>query len=117
MNKTNGATNGSVNGQNKQTPLTCTVHTRPVVDLDFSGHGADGFFLCSACKDGKPMLRQGSTGDWVGTFMGHKGAVWCVSINKNGTRAATGSADFTARLWDCVSGDELAQFPHEHIVR
>lgn len=63
------------------------------------------------------MLRQGETGDWVGTFVNHKGAVWGVSLNDQATRACTGSADFTARVWDCVSGAELAQFPHDHIVR
>lgn len=34
----------------RQTPLTCSGHTRPVVDLAFSGVTPYGYFLISACK-------------------------------------------------------------------
>lgn len=34
----------------KQVPLTCSGHTRPVVNLAFSGISEHGYFLISACK-------------------------------------------------------------------
>lgn len=113
-------------------------------DLDHRLHCSavtpDGYFLTSASKDGQPMLRNGCNGDWVGTFQGHKvltwlvlaescgaayvkctaamqGAVWQCVLNKPALLAATASADFSARIWDAVSGDVKHTFPDNHIVR
>lgn len=101
----------------RQTPLTCSGHTRPVVDLAFSGFTEKGYFLISACKDGKPMIRQGDTGDWLGTFEGHKGAVWGVALSQDASKAASGAADFIAKVWDAVTGEEVYSFQHQHIVK
>lgn len=108
----------STSSSMKQVPIVCSGHTRPVVDLAFSKVTAnDTFYLISACKDGKPILRQGDTGDWIGTFEGHKGAVWGVSLTDDATRAATGAADFCAKIWSTYNGEEIHSFPCNHIVR
>ncbi|OZJ03325.1 hypothetical protein BZG36_04228 [Bifiguratus adelaidae] len=79
---------------------------------------SDGsYYLISACKDGNPMFRDGQTGDWIGTFIGHKGAVWSARLSKDASKAVTGSADFTAKVWDTFAGNEVHSFAHDHIVR
>jgi len=101
----------------KSPPLVAPGHTRPVTHLSFSQIQDDGtYLLVSSCKDGNPMLREW-TGDWIGTFIGHKGAVWSTKLSLDSSRAASGSADFTAKIWDTYSGDPLHSFPHNHIVR
>ncbi|KAH8914534.1 serine/threonine kinase receptor associated protein [Atractiella rhizophila] len=104
----------------QSTPLVCSGHTRPVIQLEFSSilppDLGGNYLLISSCKDGKPMLRDW-LGDWVGTFIGHKGAVWSSKLSHDATKAVTGSADFTAKVWDTSSGDALLTLPHPHIVR
>jgi len=63
------------------------------------------------------MLRDGLTGDWIGTFVGHKGAVWSARVSADGSLAATGSADFSAKVWDTFTGEQLHTLQHNHIVR
>jgi len=129
----------------KAVPLVAPGHTRPVTHLSFSSLLDDGkYLLVSSCKDGNPMLREW-TGDWIGTFVGHKGAVWSTKLSRDGSYAASGSADFTAcvslpfslvfvcvcghtltpelctflhsKVWDTYTGEPLHSFPHNHIVR
>lgn len=102
----------------KVVPLTCHGHSRPVTHLDFSSLTEDGkYYLISACKDNNPMLRDGITGDWIGTFLGHKGAIWQSRLSTDVTLAATGSADFSAKIWQANTGECLHTLTHRHIVR
>lgn len=81
----------------KVVPLTCHGHSRPVPHIHFSAlQDEEQYYIISACKDGNPMLRDGLTGDWIGTFLGHKGAVWQARLSSDASLAATASADFSA---------------------
>lgn len=73
--------------------------------------------LVSACHDRSPMMRDGRTGDWIGTFEGHKGAVWSCTLDRSGYLAATAGGDFSVKVWDAVTGKELRDLPHGHIVK
>jgi WD40 repeat protein len=63
------------------------------------------------------MLRDAETGDWIGTFAGHKGAVWSCRLDPAGLLAGTASGDFSVQVWDAVTGKTLWEFPHKHIVK
>ncbi|GAB1728972.1 hypothetical protein NU195Hw_g3282t1 [Hortaea werneckii] len=110
----------------KTVPLTCHGHSRPITHVSFSSLPASTansaapssqYYMISACKDNNPMLRDGLTGDWIGTFIGHKGAVWSSKLSEDASLAATGSADFSAKVWDTFTGECITTLAHEHIVR
>lgn len=114
----------------RQIPIVCPGHTRPLAELQFTSvtdvdpttaadeaGGTPRTFLISACHDKCPMMRDGTTGDWIGTWQGHKGAVWSCRLDSKAYLAATASGDFSAKVWDAITGKELMAFPHKHIVK
>jgi len=72
----------------------------------------------SSAHDKLPQIRNGETGDWIGSFSGHKGAVWSLKVDKTSrTLAVSASGDFTAKLWCTSTGKELYEFKHKHVVK
>lgn len=102
----------------RQIPIVCPGHSRPIAQVAYnqSQRARDSAtndvptYLISACHDKLPMLRHATSGDWYGTFEGHKGAVWSAALNDAGTLAGTGSADYTAKIWDATDGTCLHTF-------
>jgi len=104
----------------RQIPIVCPGHTRPLAELQFCAIQEEKkmrTLLVSACHDKLPMVRDGTTGDWIGTFAGHKGAVWSCRLDPMGYLACTASGDFSLKVWDAITGKELYAFPHKHIVK
>lgn len=93
-------------------------HTRPLTEISFVEDGEDKTLLVSSAHDKTPQIRNGETGDWIGTFHGHKGAVWSAKVDSlTRTLAATASGDFSSKLWCVTTGKELHEFKHKHVVK
>ena len=95
----------------------CGGHTRPVCHIAYSRVCDGSYWFVSSSHDSKPMLRNGETGDWVGTFSGHSGAVYGSCISHDSHKAVTVSGDYTAKIWNCLDGSCLNTWNHPHYVK
>jgi serine-threonine kinase receptor-associated protein len=108
----------NVTTSSRQIPIVCPGHTRPLTEIQFCYVPSEQrTLMVSACHDRMPMMRDGISGDWIGTFVGHKGAVWSCRLDPTANLAATASGDFSVQIWDAITGKSLYQFQHSHIVK
>ncbi|CAL1284212.1 unnamed protein product [Larinioides sclopetarius] len=82
-------------------PLMLHGHERAITQIKYNREG-DLLFSCS--KDPTPNVWFSINGERLGTFDGHNGAVWCIDVNWDSTKVATGAADAKAGLWDLETG-------------
>lgn len=98
--------------------IVCWTHTRPLTEINFVEDGTNDVILVSAAHDKIPKICNGNTGDWIGSFHGHKGAIWSAKVDQaTRTLTCTGSGDFSAKLWCTQTGKELAVLKHRHVVK
>lgn len=95
-------------------PYLLQGHERPITSIQFN---YDGDLLFTASKDLVPSMWRTENGERIGTFNGHKGAIWDLDCDRFSTRLLTASADATCKLWVCQTGECLHTFVHRGPVR
>lgn len=82
-------------------PICLHSHTRPLTQLKFN---REGDLLFSSGKDNSPMVWRTSTGEKLGSYDAHNGAVWCIDVTGDSSTVATGGADTICKIWDAKTG-------------
>ncbi|KAL0237737.1 hypothetical protein GEMRC1_012211 [Eukaryota sp. GEM-RC1] len=88
-------------------PLVQKAHTRPVSSVRYN---ADGDLFFTAGKDGKVVAWRAESGDFLGYYHGHEGAVNTVDCTRDSRFLLTGSADTSIRIWKTQTGDQLWKY-------
>jgi WD40 repeat protein len=80
-------------------------------------YNADGDLLFSAAKDNTPTVWYADTGERLGTYEYHAGAIWDIDPSWDSTYVLTACADANARLFEVTTGNYIARMPHKGVVR
>jgi len=73
--------------------------------------------LLSVSKDNVVNCWYSHNGERVGTYTGHQGSIWTVSISRDSNFIVTGSADNTAKLWETQTGKLLHSWSFNTAVK
>ena len=70
-------------------PIALKGHQRSITHVQYN---RDGDLLFSSSKDNMPTVWYTATGERLGTFVGHGGAIWHLYVNFDSTKLLTASA-------------------------
>lgn len=95
-------------------PLLLQYHSRPITCVR---HNKDGDLFLSSSNDGKVCLIRADTGDRVGIYEGHDGAVKSCDINMESTLVVSGGADSAICFYNAENGEVVYKFDHGGIIQ
>ncbi|XP_004364074.2 Trip1-PA [Capsaspora owczarzaki ATCC 30864] len=95
-------------------PIILQGHERSLTQIKYN---KEGDLLFSVSKDKLANVWFSHNGERLGTYDGHNGTVWCIDVDYASKYVLTGSADQSARLWECRTGKQLVKFATPTSVR
>lgn len=95
-------------------PILLKGHERSITTVKYN---QDGDLIFTAAKDNKPTCWYSETGERLGTYGFHGGAIWDIDPSWDSRYVVTACADGTARLFETTTGVYIARMPHKGVVR
>jgi len=95
-------------------PILLKGHERSITTVKYN---ADGDLLFSAAKDKTATLWNSETGERIGTYGNHKGAIWDLDPSWDSEYLVTACADGNARLFETCTGRYICRMPGKGPVR
>ena len=95
-------------------PILLKGHERSITKILYN---REGDILFSVSKDNKPTAWWSDNGERIGTYNGHKGAVWDCDVTDDSKYFLTGSADGCAKVFNVRYGEQILSLRQQGPVR
>jgi len=93
-------------------PIILKGHDRPVSQVMYNREG-DLLFSASKGKNMNCAVWFAETGERIGTYDGHNGAVFCMDVDFHSRFLLTASGDSTTAVWEVATGKRIVSFEHD----
>ena len=95
-------------------PKILQGHERALTAIKYN---KDGDLLFSSAKDKNPSMWYADSGELIGTYGPHGGAVWDIDPSWDSKYVLTACSDAQARIFEASTGNLLVRCPHKGPVR
>ena len=95
-------------------PILLHGHTRPLTQIKYN---KDGDLLFTCARDKTPNVFFSHNGEHLGSYVGHKGALFSIDPSADSRLLLTASSDNSCKVWDVQYGTEQRHLEFKTAVR